>query len=589
MTRRAAGRCALLALAAAGLWSPTSSAAAQESPELAPLAPRTAQSGLPLDPVRAAMALPALALSFTVDPASRTVAGAAHYIVRATAPLDRLAFDLDPRYAIAGIAVDGVALAPGDWANPDGLLTLALPRSLAAGEEARVTIRWSGAPHVARNPPWDGGITWSHTPERAGGAGKAPWIATAIQGEGCDLLWPCLDHPAKRVGLLDLAIRVPEPLVAAANGRLVAEEHADGWATWRWRARNPNNYGVTIQIAPYELAQDSYASRYGNSIPLAFWHLPGEAAGATRLLGELKDYLAFFEQAVGPYPFADEKAGIAQTPHLGMEHQTINAYGNRFRLAPEGYDWLLQHEFAHEWFANQMTHRTQGEMWLHEGLGTYMQPLYLRWKGGDLPYHAALWDQRKRILARVPLVSPDPEAIGDYLDKASGWGNDIYYKGSWIAHTLRETIGDAAFAASLRRLVYGRDDPAPGNFAPVLRDSAEFEAIVEQVTGREMGWFFDTYLRTAALPRLDVERDGASLALAWHSDAATPFAMPVEVRIGDRLLVAAMEGGRGTLDLGDASAPFVLDPEGKILRHDPAIAAWQAQEEAAREAAPPDG
>ena len=22
-----------------------------------------------------------------------------------------------------------------------------------------------------------------------------PWIATAVQGEGCDLFWPCIDHP----------------------------------------------------------------------------------------------------------------------------------------------------------------------------------------------------------------------------------------------------------------------------------------------------------------------------------------------------------------------------------------------------------
>jgi len=572
---------AVLALAAAH------PALAQEPP---PLAERTAQSGLPLDPVREAMELPYLALSFTVDPATRSIAGEAHYTVRAATPLDRpldqLAFDLDPRFAIARITVDGQELAPSAWSNPDGLLTIALPAPLPAGGEAKVTIRWSGTPHIAVRAPWDGGFTWSTTPPDETGRTE-PWIATAIQGEGCDMFWPCLDHPTKRVELLDLAVQVPEPLVAAGNGRLLGEEHANGWATWRWRARSPNNYGVTLQIGPYELAEDRYSSRFGNTVPLAFWHLPGHEAQANRLLGELKDFLAFFEETVGPYPFADEKAGIAETPHLGMEHQTINAYGNGFKLAPEGYDWLLHHEFSHEWFANQQSNRTEGEMWLHEGLGTYMQPLYLRWKDSELLYHATLWDQRKRILSRVPLVSADPEATGDYLDEESGWGNDIYYKGSWIAHTLRGAIGDEAFFESLRRLVYGRPDPAPGNFAPILRDTADFQRIVEEVTGREMGWFFDTYLRTAALPRLEVTRTGRTLSLAWHTDATTPFQLPVEVRAGERLLVAPMTGGRGQLDLGDEAVHVTIDPEAKILRDDPAITAWQAQENAARKAALP--
>ena len=41
--------------------------------------------------------------------------------------------------------------------------------------------------------------------------------------------------------------------------------------------------------------------------------------------------LDFFESMIGPYPFGDEKLGIVETPHLGMEHQTINAYGNDSR------------------------------------------------------------------------------------------------------------------------------------------------------------------------------------------------------------------------------------------------------------------
>ena len=109
---------------------------------------------------------------------------------------------------------------------------------------------------------------------------------------------------------------------------------------------------------------------------MQFWYLPEHEAQAKELFAEFAPMLDFFEQEIGPYPFGDEKMGVVETPHMGMEHQTINAYGNGYAKDGYGFDWLLQHEFAHEWFGNQVTNANWDDMWLHEGFGTYMQPLY---------------------------------------------------------------------------------------------------------------------------------------------------------------------------------------------------------------------
>jgi aminopeptidase N len=545
----------------------------------APLAARTAESGRALSAMQQAMELPHLALAMTVDPDSQSITGRADYTIRAAAPLAEMEFDLDPRLPVSQVTVDGAALARERWSSEGGLVSIALPRSLAAGETATIGIAYAGKPRVAPNAPWDGGFVWSKTKE------GQPWIATAVQTNGCDLFWPCLDHPSKRVELLDLAVTVPDPLVVAANGKLLEVSQGDGVRTYRWRARQPNGYGVSLQIAPYELAEAEYASRYGNAIPIRFWHLPGQKAGAERLVREMLDVLDYFESTIGPYPFGDEKVGLAETPHLGMEHQTINAYGRGYLLAPEGYDWLMHHEFAHEWFANQLTNASTSDMWLHEGFGTYMQPLYLKWKNGDAAYQAALWDVRKKVKSRVPLAPAEPVSSAYYNDDKAGWGGDIYYKGAWILHTLREHIGDEAFFTATRRLTYGRDDPAPGNFAPIVRDTEDFRHIVEEVTGKDMGWFFEAYFRTAALPELVATRDGRTLILKWRTDATQPFALPVEIQTGGKLVRVPMEGGAGSLRLPSADAHFVLDPHARILRADPAIAAWQEQEEKAKNAA----
>src|SRR3546814_18849749 len=65
------------------------------------------------------------------------------------------------------------------------------------------------------------------------------------------------------------------------------------------------------------LLSADYESRYGNTIPLRFWHLKGNADKARKLFTEFPKLLDFFEGTIGPYPFADEKMGVVETPHLG--------------------------------------------------------------------------------------------------------------------------------------------------------------------------------------------------------------------------------------------------------------------------------
>jgi len=551
-----------LPLAAAALALPATALAQRD----APLAPRTAQSDLPLEGPRAAMDIEHVRLSLVVDPDRRRIAGDGTYRVALHEDLAELAFDLDPRYAIIAISVDGVSLPAQDYRNPDGLLTLRLPQPVAAGNAVNVRIVYAGEPHVARNPPWEGGFVWAQTPD------GSPWIATAVQGEGCDMFWPCIDHSSSRIGSIDTLVTVPRGLVAAGNGALRETiENTDGTTTFHWRARNPSNYGITLQIGPYALAQRDYESRYGNTVPIRFWHLREYTQEARRLVGEMGSYLDFFEERIGPYPFGDEKAGVAQTPHLGMEHQTINAYGNRFRADPLGYDWLLHHEFAHEWFGNQLTNATINHMWLHEGIGQWMQPLYLEWARGEMFYDAEMWRFRLMIQSRVPLVPPEG-TLPDYNDSAAGWGTDIYYKGAWVMHSLRYLVGDEVLFAALTRLTYGSDNPVPGEIAPVLRTTDDFRVILEELSGDDLGWFFDAYFYQAELPRLVQAREGSTLSLEWRTHSAQAFQMPLEVMIGSELQRVEMAGGRAEIILPDERAHVLIDPRNRILMHDEAIA-----------------
>ena len=333
---------------------------------------QTARSGGPIDRDEAKLGFDAADLAIEVLPDTQTLAGVATLTFTAKARLKVLKLDLDRNLSVSAVGIDGVALPGAAWRNPEGRLAIALPRAIPAGGHIVARITYAGQPHVAIKAPWDSGMVWAKTP-----AGK-PWVATTTEGYGCDLFWPCLDFPTGEPDVVTMHITVPAGLKAVSNGVFVgADTLADGRTTWSWRARHPNTYAVAINVGPYEVIQGRYQSRFGNTIPMFYWYLPGEEAKAKALFAEFAPTLDFYEAVVGPYPFGDEKVGVVETPHLGLKNQTINAYGNNYAKAPEGFDWLFQHEFGHEWFANQMTAANWDDYWLHEGVrGIYAAALW---------------------------------------------------------------------------------------------------------------------------------------------------------------------------------------------------------------------
>jgi aminopeptidase N len=546
-------------------------ALAQVKPGEPPITALTEASGGQVEPERAALRLEHVDLAIEVLPATQRLQGTATLMLRTTAPQSRLLIDLDKNLPVSAVSVDGAELRKGSWSNPEGRLAITLSRPIAAGAKAVVRIVYGGTPHVAVRAPWDDGLVWSKTPE------GAPWVATTAQGYGCDLFWPCLDFPAGEPAAIDLHITVPKGLSAPSNGVLRGVETlADGRTTWNWHAKSPNPYTVALNVAPYREIKGSYKSRFGNVIPLHYWHLPGRDEKAKGLFAEFAPTLDFFEANVGPFPWGDEKLGVVETPHLGMEHQTINAYGNNYKKDPDGFDWLFQHELAHEWFGNQMSAANWDDFWLHEGFGQYMQPLYGRWRDGEARYASMMEKFRNQIANDAPIVSGKVRTTEEvYQAENGGPGGDIYVKGAWVLHTLRNLIGDKAFWTATRRLVYGRPDPRPGNFKPRFSSTSEFIEIVNQETGKDLNWFFDVYLREAALPELVQTRTDDRLTLEWKAPGGKPFPLPVEVEVGGKVEKLAMTGGRGSIAV-PRDAHVVVDPWARILRRSEAVEAYQA-------------
>jgi aminopeptidase N len=536
------------------------------------LSEQSASSGGVLSARQAAFDVVYYGLDVEVLPKRRQLAGEATVRFTAVEDLDEIELDLYPDLKTTAVVAGDAA---ADFVHDGGKLIVTLPEAVAAGESAEVVVSYAGRPHTAENPPWKGGFVWSTTDD------GHPWLATAVQGRGCDLWWPCKDHFSDKPDAVDLRFTVPAGVSAVSNGVLVEETRtADGRGVFHWRIDNPlSPYNVALNVGPFVRVREEYESVNGVPVALEFWALPENEEKARRLLQEdARPQLAFFERLLGPYPWANEKVGFVETPHLGMEHQTINAYGNQYKVDPHGYDWLLQHELAHEWFGNLITHERANDAWLHEGFGSYMQPVYSAEVIGDMAYGHQLYEAYLRQKNCGAIVRD-----GEIDVEIAFEGGDIYSKGSWTLHTLRGLIGDDAFWRAVRRLLYDTAEPwsLTPPFPPRYRSTEDFARFAAEESGRDLGWFFDVYVRSAQPPELTSERTEAGLWLQWTTEDDRPFPMPIPVAVNGTQTLVAMEDGEGFV-AATRDDRVRIDPGLTVLRKLPIIGSCEEQTEEGR-------
>ncbi len=523
-------------------------------------------SGGPLLAEQAAYDVGFYDLDLRVRPETESIEGSLtmHAVIMARTAW--VVMDLDTVLAVAGVeTAAGDAWAAAAWENRGGKLWIRLPAEAAPGARVRVRVRYGGRPRRAAQPPWMGGFTW------AGARGGRPWIATSVQGEGADLWWPCKDHPSDEPDSFAIRITAPQPLVAASNGRLRGVEmHGDSTVTYRWFVSTPiNNYGVALSIGPYRVLEGTYESVAGETLPVYFWALPEHYERARKLFPQLAEHLAFYEKYLGPYPFRADKYGVAETPFLGMEHQTLIAYGSNFENEEAGYDWLHHHELGHEWWGNLVTAADWKDFWIHEGFCTYMQALYSEELQGREGYLRELMGYRPALANERPVAPEGARTTNQmyFSDLSTGkTDNDIYYKGAWVLHTLRGLVGDEVFFQSLRRMAYPTPEMERITTGAQTRFAStdDYIALVSRLAGADLGWFFRVYLRQPELPELRVSASRGVLTLAWRTPGNLPFPMPVEVLVGGALRRVDMAGGKARLEVGDAA--YTVDPNHWLLK-----------------------
>ena len=168
-----------------------------------------------------------------------------------TFSISSLQIDLTQKFKIEKITYQGSELI---YRKDLNAVIVKFPETQFKGSKGIIRCYYSGAPIVAKSPPWDGGFVWKKD------ANNKDWVGVACEGAGASTWWPCKDHLSDEPDSMAISFIVPSDLVCVSNGNLRGvEKYEDGTTKWNWFVSYPiNNYNVTLNLADYSHFDDLY-------------------------------------------------------------------------------------------------------------------------------------------------------------------------------------------------------------------------------------------------------------------------------------------------------------------------------------------
>jgi aminopeptidase N len=496
----------------------------------------------------------------TITDTNNQIAGDSTATLRFTAGgVTEVALDLITAVGEKGMTVSAVTSGgkPMKFTHQGDRLRIVLPQPSKAGDELSVTTTYSGVPA--------GGLRLINNIHGERTAFSENWPNNARQ-------WlPMIDHPYdKSTG--EFIVTAPGHYQVVANGLLVEElDLPGGVRRTHWKQSVPiASWLYAIGMARF--AAHTYAVSKG--IAQQSWVFPQDRENGQRVF-EYTGRRAFdyFSEQIGPYAY--EKLAHVQAAGLGggTEHATVIFYGEKGVASGNA---PVVHEVAHQWWGNAVTERDWDDVWLSEGFATYFTLLYREQFEGRDAFVSGLRSSRTRILDLEKKMPDTPIIHRNLSDMRRVLNQFVYQKGGWTLHMLRHLLGTDTFWTGIREY-YRR-------YQNQNASTDDLRRVMEQVSGKDLGWFFTQWLTRSGVPKLTG---------SWRYDAAAkqvqvelsqtqpgdPYLLPLELGVmlpgatAARIERVELKSAQGKFSFAADTEPadVILDPNTWMLMEPPAF------------------
>ena len=433
----------------------------------------------------------------------------------------------------------------------DDRLRVSLGDDARVGEKRHLEVRYRGVPAdgltIGTNRHGDRTFFADNWPNRA-----HHWL-------------PVVDHPSDKA-MVSFAVTAPAHYQVVATGAFVEAVDLDGGRRrTEWRSRAPVATKVmAIGVARFARRREATV----DGVPVETWVYPQDREAGLRAFAPAARVVGTFERRLGEYPYAKLANVQTTTRWGGLENAGNVFYDEDAVISENGIETLIAHEVAHQWFGDAVTESDWPHVWLSEGFATYLTACYLDWTYGRERFLGQMDAARERVLRHLE-QAPDsvivPEAVPDPRRLLSP---NVYQKAAWVLHMLRGEVGDGAFWRGMRTY-YQR-------FRDRNASTADFAAVMEEVSGQRLDWFFDQWLRRPGVPELEIEwsYDAAASAVGLQVRQLGPtiYRLPLDVQavLADGRTVRGRVDVEGELTTATVAVPehparLWIDPDGWLL------------------------
>ncbi len=398
--------------------------------------------------------------------------------------------------------------------------------------------------------------------------------------------FPSVDHPADKA-TVSFTVHAPERWEVISNGALAGEPEpsafdalggAEGKRTWRWKSDVPHPvYTMVVGAADFEILPLGRAAcghapaspREDGCIEVSAWVFVPDTHFAAEVFGRAAEMTDYYTELFGDFPYEKLAHVQSSTRFGGMENSSAIFYSEGAIAEGRLSETTVAHEIVHQWFGDSATEADWNHLWLSEGFATYFAYQFFRHADGEEAFGTRMESARQRVLgsdaSQRPIIDPEETNLYRLLN------SNNYPKAGWVLHMLRGLLGDEAFFRSVRTY-YGRH--ANGTAL-----TADFQAVLEEVSGEDLGWYFEQWVMRPGFPKFSVDwtwdqgtGQGKIEVSQVQSDDWPTFRAPVvlDIQFGEtsRRLDVEITDREHTFEFSSRIRPtdVVLDPDGWILK-----------------------
>ncbi len=417
-----------------------------------------------------------------VTDASNEIAGETTVTLKALADDVRdVELDLTSAVSGKGMTVGAVtqqvagSAVPLVFSHQADRLRVSLPAAANSGDEVSFTVAYTGVPaeglRLIDNIHGERVVFSENWPNRA-----RQWL-------------PTIDHPYdKATG--EFIVTAPAQYQVVANGLLVEElDLPDARRRTHWKQSVPiASWLYALGVARFSVHHAGVVK----GVELQTWAFPQDRDTSLSIFEDLsRRAMTYFVEQIGPYPY--EKLANVQAAGMsgGTEHASAIFYGEKGVASGRA---PVVHEIAHQWWGNAVTERDWDDVWLSEGFATYFTLLFTEHDQGRDAFVRDLTLSRAQVLELEQKLPDTPVIHRNLADMKNVLNRLIYQKGGWVLHMLRAEIGTEAFWQGIREYYRRYQDRNAS--------TSDLRAVMEQVSGKPLDWFFTQWLTRPGVPRV---------------------------------------------------------------------------------------